>query len=107
MVTHLKVQIIGDISQRVTRISLRNLCDHLAFLSHIEPKNVNEALNDESWFLAMQDELHQFERNQVWDLVPKPINHSIIATKWVFRNKLDENGIVIRNKVRLIIKGYN
>ena len=48
MGSHPKDQIIGDISQRVTRISLRNLCDHLAFLSHFEPKSVNEALNDKS-----------------------------------------------------------
>ena len=52
-------------SQRVTRTSLRNLCDHLAFLSHFEPKIVNKALNDESSFFAMQDKLHQFERNQL------------------------------------------
>ena len=55
----------------------------------------------------MQDELHQFEINQVWDLMPKPTNHSIILIKWVFRNKLDENRIVVRNKARLVAKGYN
>ena len=56
--SHPKEQIIGGMSQRATRTFLRNLCDYLAFLSHIESKNINEALNDESWFLAMQDELH-------------------------------------------------
>ena len=50
-------------SQRVTRTSLRNLFDHSAFLSYFEPKSVNDALNDKRCFLAMQDELHQFERN--------------------------------------------
>ena len=55
----------------------------------------------------MQDELNQFERNKVWTLVEKPSNVSIIGTKWVYRNKLDENGIVIRNKARLVAKGYN
>ena len=55
----------------------------------------------------MQDELHQFERNQVWHLVPKPKDRTIIGTKWVFRNKLDEQGTVTRNKARLVVQGYN
>ena len=55
----------------------------------------------------MQEELNQFEMNKVWNLVPKPRDHPIIGTKWVFRNKLDEQGQVIRNKARLVAKGYN
>ena len=55
----------------------------------------------------MQEELHQFERNQVWHLVPKPKDKTIIGTKWVFQNKLDEQGTVTRNKARLIVQGYN
>jgi hypothetical protein len=55
----------------------------------------------------MQDELNQFKINEVWDLVPCPRGKSIIGTKWVFRNKLDENGIITRNKARLVAKGYN
>lgn len=51
--------------------------------------------------LAMQKELNQFKTNDVWELVPNPRNVAIIGTKWVFRNKLDENGIVTRNKARL------
>ncbi|GJX93854.1 zf-CCHC domain-containing protein [Tanacetum coccineum] len=72
-----------------------------------EPKNVNEALKDESWVVAMQEELNQFIANDVWELVPLPISQSVIGTKWVFRNKLDENGIVSRNKARLVAQGYN
>ncbi|GKA26276.1 retrovirus-related pol polyprotein from transposon TNT 1-94 [Tanacetum coccineum] len=74
---------------------------------HIEPKNVNEALGYERWVVAMQDELNQFIANDVWDLVPLPKEHTIIGTKWVYRNKLDENGIVSRNKARLVAQGYN
>ena len=55
----------------------------------------------------MQEELHQFERNQIWHLVPKPKDRTIIGTKWVFRNKLDEQGTVIKNKARLVVQGYN
>ena len=51
--------------------------------------------------------MNQFERNQVWDLVPRLNDHPIIGTKWVFRNKLDETRIITRNKARLVAKGYN
>jgi len=73
----------------------------------IEPKNQKEAITDEHLIIAMQEELNQFERNNVWELVKKPENYPIIGTKWVFRNKLDENGIVMRNKIRLVAKVYN
>ncbi|KAL8156066.1 hypothetical protein AgCh_001225 [Apium graveolens] len=55
----------------------------------------------------MQEELNQFERNKVWKLVPKPKGKNPIDTKWVFGNKMDENGIVVRNKARLVAKGYS
>ena len=55
----------------------------------------------------MQEELNQFERNNIWTLVGKPIDHSIIRTKQIFKNKLDENDDVVRNKARLVAKEYN
>ncbi|GJV71574.1 retrovirus-related pol polyprotein from transposon TNT 1-94 [Tanacetum coccineum] len=73
----------------------------------IKPKNINEALKDKSWVIAMQEELNQFISNDVWELVPNPKNMTIIGTKWVYRNKLDENGVVSRNKTRLVAQGYN
>ena len=72
-----------------------------------EPKNIKEALSDEHWTIAMQEELNQFERNRVWDLVERPKDLNVIGTKWVFRNKVDEFGTVIRNKARLVAQGYN
>ncbi|GJY35294.1 retrovirus-related pol polyprotein from transposon TNT 1-94 [Tanacetum coccineum] len=63
--------------------------------------------NDESWIIAMQEELNQFIANDVWELVPHPKSTKIIGTKWVYRNKLDENGIVSHNKVMLVAQGYN
>ena len=100
--------IIGEVTQGVrTRSSLRDTHVHMAFVSQIEPKTIDEAIIDEHWTLAMQEELNQFKRNDVWELVPKPNNHTIIGTKWVFRNKLDENGVIVRNKARLVAKGYN
>ncbi|GKB88461.1 retrovirus-related pol polyprotein from transposon TNT 1-94 [Tanacetum coccineum] len=62
---------------------------------------------DKSWIVVMQEELNQFIANNVWELVPQPKNMTIIGTKWVYRNKLDENGVVSRNKARLVAQGYN
>ncbi|GKV30776.1 hypothetical protein SLEP1_g39556 [Rubroshorea leprosula] len=104
---HPKDQIIGDIENGVTTRSHFDFVNNFAFISHIEPKNVNDALEDENWFLAMQEELNHFQRSKVWNLVPCPSDHPIIGTKWVFRNKLDENGHVVRNKARLVAKGYS
>ncbi|KAH9783400.1 Integrase catalytic domain-containing protein [Citrus sinensis] len=106
--SHPKDVILGDPSRGVTtRSSLRNTCEHAAFISQIEPKSFADAENDESWIMAMQEELNQFERNNVWELVPNPEHQSIIGTKWVFRNKMDESGVVVRNKARLVAQGYN
>ena len=79
---------------------MRNLNNYLAFVSQIEPKTIEKVENDPNWIVAMEDELNQFKRNNVWTLVERPMDKSIIETKWVFRNKLDENGIVIKNKAR-------
>ena len=55
----------------------------------------------------MEEELNQFKRNNVWTLVERSLENSIIGTKWVYRNKLDEHGIVIKNEARLVAQGYN
>ncbi|KAI3735506.1 hypothetical protein L6452_15005 [Arctium lappa] len=100
-------QIIRDLNKPVhTRSATLNQCLHDSFLSKIETTRVSEALADSDWVSAMQEELNQFEALKVWRLVPKPKGKSIIGTKWVFKNKKDEDGIVIRNKERLVAKGY-
>ena len=53
----------------------------------------------------MHEELNNFTRNQVWELVERPKGHNVIETKWVFRNKQDQDGIVVRNKTRLVAQG--
>jgi hypothetical protein len=99
-------QILGDISKGVTtRSRLANFCEHYSFVSSIEPFRVEEALQDPDWVLAMQEELNNFKRNEVWSLVPRP-KQNVVRTKWVFRNKQDEHGVVTRNKARLVAKGY-
>ncbi|KAI3747114.1 hypothetical protein L6452_09561 [Arctium lappa] len=100
-------QIIGDSSTPVqTRSTTANDCLFSSFLSRIEPSTVSEALNDPDWVIAMQKELNQFETLKVWRLVPLPKNKTVIGTKWIFKNKKDENGIIVRNKARLVAKGY-
>nr|GEY36941.1 copia protein [Tanacetum cinerariifolium] len=92
--------IIGNLNQRTLRSQAQNQSNFFCFISTIKPKNVNEALTDESWIIAMQKELNQFVAHDVWELVPKPKNIKIIGTKWVFMKKLDENDDVSRNKAR-------
>ncbi|GJV66530.1 retrovirus-related pol polyprotein from transposon TNT 1-94 [Tanacetum coccineum] len=104
---HPMENVIGNLNQRTLRSQAQNQSNFFCFISTIEPKNVNEALGDESWIVIMQEELNQFVANDVWELVHQPRNMTIIGTKWVFRNKLDENGIVSRNKARLVAQGYN
>ncbi|GJV91071.1 retrovirus-related pol polyprotein from transposon TNT 1-94 [Tanacetum coccineum] len=82
-------------------------CLYVNFLLEIEPKKLIEALEEEGWVLAMIKELNQFERNKVWSLVPKPYGKTIIGLKWVFRNKMDEEGVVTKNKARLVAKGVS
>nr|GEZ41689.1 hypothetical protein [Tanacetum cinerariifolium] len=77
-------------------------CLLTCFLSQIEPKKVIQALTDPSWIEAMQDELLQFKLQKVWRLVNLPKGKHAIGTKWVYRNKKDERGIVVRNKARLM-----
>ena len=72
----------------------------------LNQKNILEAESDSYWFLAMQEELNQFEQNQVWHLILRPHDRSTIGTKWIFKNKLDESENVIRNKVNLVAQDY-
>ncbi|GJT16994.1 putative ribonuclease H-like domain-containing protein [Tanacetum coccineum] len=121
---HPKDQIIGDIksttqTRRMTKIfedhamvsyikkqrrtnhkDYQN-CLFACFLSQIKPKKVTQALTDPSWIEAIQDELLQFSLQKVWRLVDLPKGKHAIGTKWVYRNKKDERGILVRNKARL------
>ncbi|GJW23726.1 ribonuclease H-like domain-containing protein [Tanacetum coccineum] len=81
-------------------------CLFACFLSQEEPKRVSKALSDPAWVEAMQEELLQFKLQKVWILVDLPKGHRAIGTKWVYRNKKDERGIVIRNKARLVAQGH-
>nr|GEW20456.1 retrovirus-related Pol polyprotein from transposon TNT 1-94 [Tanacetum cinerariifolium] len=99
--------VIGNLNEGTLRSQVQSQSNFFCFVSTIEPKNIKEAIQDESWTMAMQEELNQFKTNNVWSLVPHHENQTIIGTKWVFKNKLDENGIVSRNKARLVAQGYS
>ncbi|XP_016178904.1 uncharacterized protein LOC107621395 [Arachis ipaensis] len=80
---------------------------NIVLLSQMEPQNVKEALSDPSWVKAMDDELLEFEKNQVWTLVSRPSGKKVTRTKWIFRNKLGEDGSIARNKARLAAQRYD
>ncbi|GJR10264.1 retrovirus-related pol polyprotein from transposon TNT 1-94 [Tanacetum coccineum] len=104
---HSLENVIGKLNQRTPRSQAQNQSNFFCFISTIEPNNVNEALKDESWIVDVQEELNQFVETDVLELVPQPKTMIIIGAKWVFRNKLDENVFVSRNKARLVAQGYN
>ena len=99
--------ILGDIKKGVTtRSRVATFCQHYSFVSSFEPFKVEDALRDPDWVMAMLEELNNFKRNEVWSLVERP-KQNVVGTKWVFRNKQDEHGVVTRNKARLVAKGYS
>ncbi|GJY66401.1 putative ribonuclease H-like domain-containing protein [Tanacetum coccineum] len=96
---------LGAIYEGKTHQDLHT-CLFACFLSQEEPKRVSKALSDPAWVEAMQEELLQFKLQNVWVLVDLPKGHRAIGTKWVYRNKKDERGIIIRNKARLVAQGH-
>ncbi|KAJ8768804.1 hypothetical protein K2173_023708 [Erythroxylum novogranatense] len=104
---HPMEQVIGDLNDglKIRRNVYENMSNS-AFISLVEPKNIKEALEDENWLLTMQEELNQFKRNNVWDLVAPPKDKTIIGVKWVNRIKYDENGEANKNKSRLVAQGF-
>nr|KAJ0217090.1 hypothetical protein LSAT_V11C300105640 [Lactuca sativa] len=101
-------QIIGNIHDGVqtrSRVS-NNFCMYVNFISMILPDKIHTALQDADWIKAMQEELDEFERHKVWTLVPRPSRKTITGTRWVYRNKVDKDGIITRNKARLVAQGF-
>nr|GEX40225.1 retrovirus-related Pol polyprotein from transposon TNT 1-94 [Tanacetum cinerariifolium] len=104
-------QVIGDPSKLVmTRKRLQTdaeVCMYALTVSTIESKNIKEAMLDHSWIESMQDELNQFKRLDVWELVECPVGKNMIAVKWIWKNKTDAENMVIQNKSCLVAKGYH
>jgi len=105
---HSKDQIIGDRNKCVpTRRPIAEDQEEICLILKIEPKSTGEACNDDYLVKSMEEELMQIGKNHTWDLVPRPKEKNVIGTKWVFQNKLNEDGEVVRNKARLVCKGYS
>nr|GEW00406.1 ribonuclease H-like domain-containing protein [Tanacetum cinerariifolium] len=110
MKDHPLEQVIGNPSQSVRTIrqleSDGKMCMFALTVSRAEPKNIKEAMADFAWIKLMHEELHQFDRLDVWELVDKALCKNVINMKWLWKNKCDEENTVIRNKSRLVAKGY-
>jgi hypothetical protein len=96
-------------NERTTRSRVRNNSHfaHAVFVATFEPKDIGDALSDHNWVNSIHEELENFERNQVRELVDPPPGCKPIGTKWVWKNKEGEKGEVVRDKSRLVTQGYN
>nr|GEZ80850.1 hypothetical protein [Tanacetum cinerariifolium] len=102
--------IIGQLSRPVsTRLQLHEqtlFCYYDAFLTSVEPKTYKEALTQSCWIEAMQEELNDFERLEVWELVPRPDQVMVITLKWICKVKLVDLGGILKNKAHLVARSY-
>ncbi|GJT87783.1 retrovirus-related pol polyprotein from transposon TNT 1-94, partial [Tanacetum coccineum] len=106
---HLKLNLLELERPISTRLQLHKqalFCYYDAFLTPVEPHNYKEALTQACWIEAMQEELHEFERLEVWELIPHPDKVMVITLKWIYKVKLDEMGGIPKNKARLVARGY-
>ncbi|CAA7027663.1 unnamed protein product [Microthlaspi erraticum] len=106
-----EADVIGSVQgDRVTRgkkVDYREMLQFSCFVSVMEPKDIKIALEDEFWLEACQEKLNEFTRNELSDLVPKPHGVNDVVTKWIFKNKSNEDGNTTRNKARLVAQGYS
>nr|GFC75327.1 Gag-Pol polyprotein [Tanacetum cinerariifolium] len=100
------VQDQGETSTRRQLESDAEMCMFVLTVSRTEPKKIKEAMVDSAWIELMQEELHQFDQLDVWELVDRPLCTNVINLKWLWKNKRDEENTVIRNKSLLVAKGY-
>ncbi|GJR35612.1 integrase, catalytic region, zinc finger, CCHC-type containing protein [Tanacetum coccineum] len=107
---HLLENITGELARPVsTRLQLHEqalFCYYDAFLTAVEPKTYKDALSQSCWIEVMQEELNEFEHLGVWELVPRPDKIMVITLKWIYKVKLDELGGILKNKARLVARGY-
>nr|GEX19418.1 retrovirus-related Pol polyprotein from transposon TNT 1-94 [Tanacetum cinerariifolium] len=107
---HQIANVIGDPSRSVsTRKQLETdamWCYFDAFLTSVEPKNIKQSMEEPSWIDAMQKEIHEFKRLQVWELMPCPDNVMLIKLNWIYKVSTDEFGKVLKNKARSVAQGF-
>jgi hypothetical protein len=71
-----------------------------------EPKTLGEALEDDNWRQAMDNEIQALHKNKTWHLVPPPEKINVIDSKWVYKVKKKSDGSIDRYKTRLVVKGF-
>nr|GEW52960.1 retrovirus-related Pol polyprotein from transposon TNT 1-94 [Tanacetum cinerariifolium] len=98
-------QVIGNPSRHQLE-SDGEMCMFALIVSQTEPNNIKEAMANSAWIESMREELHQFDRLDIWELVDRPLCTNVINMKWLWKNKRDEENTIIRNKSRLVAKGY-
>nr|GFB28446.1 retrovirus-related Pol polyprotein from transposon TNT 1-94 [Tanacetum cinerariifolium] len=96
----------APVSTRLQLYEQALFCYYDAFSTFVDPKTYKEALTQCCWIEAMQEELNKFERLEVWELVPRPDQVMMITLKWIYKVKLDELGGILKNKARLVTRGY-
>nr|GEX48967.1 hypothetical protein [Tanacetum cinerariifolium] len=110
MKDHPLEQVIGNPSYLVkTRRQLESngeMCMFALTVSRTELKNIKEAMADSTWIESMQEELHQFDRLDIWELVDRPLCKNVINMKWLWKSKRDKENTVIRKKSRFVAKRY-
>ena len=79
--------------------------EEICLIYQVEPKSADEKVKDDYWIQEMKEEVDQIVKNKTWELFCRPKDKNVIGTKWVFRNKMNEQ--VVRNKARLVCKGYS
>ncbi|GJX27551.1 retrovirus-related pol polyprotein from transposon TNT 1-94 [Tanacetum coccineum] len=99
-------ELVRPVSTRLQLHEQYLFCYYDAFLTAVEPKTYKDALTQACWIEAMQEELNEFERLEVWELVPRPDKVMVITLKWIYKVKLDELGGILKNKARLVARGY-
>jgi hypothetical protein len=108
-VDHPPSRIIGDINDALHGRGPKKISHfaHSTFVPSFKPKNIGHELPNSNWVNSMHEELENFERNQVWELVEPPPHCKPTGTKWVWKNKEGEKGQVVRNKMRLVDRGFS
>ncbi|GJW80438.1 retrovirus-related pol polyprotein from transposon TNT 1-94, partial [Tanacetum coccineum] len=100
-------EVVAPIHEVVAPVPVQALfCYHDAFLTTVQPKTYKDALTQSYWIEAMQEELNEFEHLGVWEFIPRPDKFMVITLKWIYKVKLDELGGILKNKARLVARGY-
>nr|GEV45906.1 putative ribonuclease H-like domain-containing protein [Tanacetum cinerariifolium] len=108
LIEQMKIKIDGNVKNLDKMKEKGDACIFVGYSAQSkEPNNIKEYMVDHAWIEAKKEELHQFERLEVWKLVDKPLCKNVINMKWLLKNKRDEENTVILNRAHLVAKGYN